>query len=115
MLLSCVVWHRLDPCMAGWDGSEGVLMVTAGNRGLCAGGQAKRVNIGIALVGSNPRVLFLDEPTSGLDSYTSNEVPPLTSRTTYVTCGSCYAGLQCLQRHEIIPSCQPPLMDNHIY
>eukprot|EP00210_Caulerpa_lentillifera_P004876 g4654.t1 len=42
------------------------------NRGI-SGGQAKRVNIGIALI-SNPCVLFLDEPTSGLDSYTSNEV-----------------------------------------
>eukprot|EP00890_Picochlorum_soloecismus_P003061 jgi/Picsp_1/3756/NSC_06591-R1_abc family transporter: multidrug len=38
-----------------------------------SGGQAKRVNIGIALI-SNPRVLFLDEPTTGLDSFTSNEV-----------------------------------------
>ena len=38
-----------------------------------SGGQAKRVNVGIALV-SNPRVLFLDEPTTGLDSFTSNEV-----------------------------------------
>lgn len=37
------------------------------------GGQAKRVNIGLALV-TDPRVLFLDEPTTGLDSDTANEV-----------------------------------------
>ena len=43
------------------------------NIGGVSGGQAKRTNIGIALI-TNPRVLFLDEPTSGLDSYTSNEV-----------------------------------------
>ena len=36
------------------------------------GGQAKRTNIGVALI-SSPRILFLDEPTSGLDSYTSLE------------------------------------------
>ncbi|KAK9826360.1 hypothetical protein WJX81_002047 [Elliptochloris bilobata] len=38
-----------------------------------SGGQAKRTNIGVALI-SAPRILFLDEPTSGLDSYTSLEV-----------------------------------------
>lgn len=38
-----------------------------------SGGQAKRTNIGIALV-TKPRVLFLDEPTSGLDSATSTDV-----------------------------------------
>uniref|UniRef100_A0A7S3VTN2 ABC transporter domain-containing protein n=1 Tax=Dunaliella tertiolecta TaxID=3047 RepID=A0A7S3VTN2_DUNTE len=48
------------------------LIGTAMVKGI-SGGQAKRTNIGIALV-TNPRVLFLDEPTSGLDSYTSNEV-----------------------------------------
>ena len=52
-----------------------------------AGGQAKRTNIGLALV-ADPQVLFLDEPTSGLDSFTANEVHDclqgqLTSHRTY--------------------------------
>lgn len=38
-----------------------------------SGGEAKRVNIGIALI-TSPAVLLLDELTSGLDSYTGHEV-----------------------------------------
>jgi len=41
-----------------------------------SGGQAKRVNIGLALI-TRPRVLMLDEPTSGLDSRTADEVVDL--------------------------------------
>ncbi|KAL4428045.1 hypothetical protein ABPG75_002134 [Micractinium tetrahymenae] len=54
------------------EGCRNVKIGSNLERGI-SGGQAKRVNIGIALV-SNPRVLFLDEPTSGLDSYTADEV-----------------------------------------
>jgi ABC-type multidrug transport system ATPase subunit len=56
-------------------GLAGCASSTIGNtlkRGI-SGGQAKRLNIGIALI-TDPRVLFLDEPTSGLDSFTANEV-----------------------------------------
>ncbi|CAG9461881.1 unnamed protein product [Pedinophyceae sp. YPF-701] len=52
--------------------ARGTIIGGATARGI-SGGQAKRVNIGIALI-TEPRVLFLDEPTSGLDSYTSDEV-----------------------------------------
>jgi len=38
-----------------------------------SGGQRKRVNIGIELMGS-PLLLFLDEPTSGLDATTSQQL-----------------------------------------
>ena len=54
------------------DTCRNTLIGSPDNRGI-SGGQAKRVNIGIALI-SNPSVLFLDEPTTGLDSYTSNEI-----------------------------------------
>ena len=42
------------------------------NRGI-SGGQRKRVNIGIELMGS-PLLLYLDEPTSGLDATTSQQL-----------------------------------------
>ena len=59
-------------CVAAPQRCRDVRIGTQLARGI-SGGQAKRVNIGIALI-TNPRVLFLDEPTSGLDSYTANEV-----------------------------------------
>jgi ABC-type molybdenum transport system ATPase subunit/photorepair protein PhrA len=67
----CHAWCRqelgLDTCRDTRIGSDMA-------RGV-SGGEAKRVNIGIALV-VDPRVLFLDEPTTGLDSFTAHEVGP---------------------------------------
>jgi ATP-binding cassette subfamily G (WHITE) protein 2 len=42
-------------------------------RRLISGGEAKRVNIGLALI-TNPKVLFIDELTSGLDSFTAHTI-----------------------------------------
>lgn len=56
----------------GLETCRRVVIGDATQRGI-SGGQAKRVNIGIALI-SSPGVLFLDEPTTGLDSFTANEV-----------------------------------------
>ena len=69
---SCILPPFDGCCVLGSQRCRNVKIGTQLARGI-SGGQAKRVNIGIALV-TNPRVLFLDEPTSGLDSYTANEV-----------------------------------------
>jgi len=54
------------------DSCRNTIIGSALVRGI-SGGQAKRVNIGLALI-TRPQILFLDEPTSGLDSRTANEV-----------------------------------------
>jgi ABC-type multidrug transport system ATPase subunit len=48
-------------------------MVGSVERRGISGGQRKRVNIGMELVGQ-PSVLYLDEPTSGLDANASMSV-----------------------------------------
>ena len=75
LLRSCTLSHRTCGCPTSVAKDCMVKYILHGNPdgGLHAGGQAKRVNIGLALAIS-PRVLFLDEPTSGLDSYTSHQV-----------------------------------------
>jgi ATP-binding cassette, subfamily G (WHITE), member 2 len=45
------------------ESCQGVLLGSPLARGV-SGGEAKRTNVGIALV-TSPKVLFLDEPTSG--------------------------------------------------
>mmetsp|Transcript_70151 Transcript_70151/g.124851 ORF Transcript_70151/g.124851 Transcript_70151/m.124851 type:complete len:627 (+) Transcript_70151:111-1991(+) len=56
----------------GLEGCADVMIGDALHPGI-SGGQAKRTNIGIALV-TQPKLIFLDEPTSGLDSETSLDV-----------------------------------------
>lgn len=56
---------RLEKCRSTVIGN-------ALQRGI-SGGQAKRVNIALALI-TRPKACFLDEPTSGLDSRMANEV-----------------------------------------
>jgi len=56
---------RLEKC-------RGTVIGNPLQRGV-SGGQAKRVNIALALI-TRPKACFLDEPTSGLDSRMANEV-----------------------------------------
>ena len=65
----------------------------------CAGGQAKRTNIGLALV-TSPHVLFIDEPTSGLDSFTAAEARPAA----IIILFHCLLGALCLSACALLPS-----------
>jgi len=61
------VIQRLD-----LESCRGTIIGSSLIRGI-SGGQAKRVNIGLAMI-TRPKILLLDEPTSGLDSRTADEV-----------------------------------------
>jgi ABC-type multidrug transport system ATPase subunit len=65
---------RVDEVIAklGLETCADTVIGTKLMRGI-SGGQAKRVNIALALI-TRPKIIFLDEPTSGLDSYMANEV-----------------------------------------
>jgi len=56
----------------GLQDCQDTVIGTLSHRGI-SGGEAKRVNIGIALI-TSPKVLLTDELTSGLDSFTAHEV-----------------------------------------
>jgi ABC-type multidrug transport system ATPase subunit len=58
--------------MLDLESCRSTVIGSALSRGI-SGGQAKRVNIGLALI-TRPPILFLDEPTSGLDSRVADEV-----------------------------------------
>lgn len=61
----------------GLSECQGTVIGSLASRGI-SGGEAKRVNIGIALI-VNPLVLYIDELTSGLDSFTGHEVSLIVS------------------------------------
>jgi len=61
--------------MLDLESCRNVVIGNALRRGI-SGGQAKRVNIGLALI-PRPPILLLDEPTSGLDSKAANQVVQL--------------------------------------
>ena len=74
-----------DSLVGGDDGERGI-----------SGGQRRRLNVGIELMG-NPTILFCDEPTSGLDSSTSLELMT-TLRRIAETSG--------MTRHSFVISCR---------
>ena len=61
--------------MLDLESCRNTVIGSALSRGI-SGGQAKRVNIGLALL-QKPPILLLDEPTSGLDSRVADEVVEL--------------------------------------
>lgn len=82
------------------------------HRGI-SGGQAKRANIGLALV-TSPKVLFLDEPTSGLVS-TACSTTWLLHRALLLRVGSKRSGsgdwdVHCVPAFTLMPTLSCPYM-----